>query len=351
MTKVTGASGYIGYEIVSQLLKAGYRVRGTARNDKVRRLQSAFNNSPSFEVVDVPDIVEGDLETYLEGVDAVIHTAAPLMGKSEAEGAFRTAMEGSLHVLEEGYRLGIKRFVVTGSVASFGDDGPFGDDDWNDKTKEEALETKDPRTIYLVQKKLGEQVVRSFANSHPDARIGIINPPFVYGPLSPGFHHVVGPEWKDQIRAGNRPISTAGHFYALIDKEDSNVNLLAIQGSPYIDVRDLARAHIELLHGGTVTPLGAPRLLVVSPHLPKIGEALEIIRTEKPELCDRLVSVEHSRPSGGKQKQSWPGLPADEGLKRIEEVIGIRREEYRSYRETVLDTVDSLIELEGLWQN
>ncbi|KAK7450620.1 hypothetical protein VKT23_012930 [Stygiomarasmius scandens] len=346
---VTGASGYIGYEIVYQLLQAGYRVRGAARNAKVERLKTAFEpyvSRSQFEAVDVPDVASGDLKQYLEGVDAVIHTAAPLMGRSDVDTAFRTAVDGSLHVLEESYKLGIKRFAVTGSVASWPSSGPFGDDDWNEQTEEEAKSTKDARTIYVVQKKIGEQAVIKFAREHPDTRITIFCPPYVYGPFAPGFEHIVGPEWKEQVAAGNRVISTAGLIYALLDKNSSY--LIAAQPVPYVDVRDLARAHIISLQldapNSSLEPLAAPRIFILSPYIPKFGEALQLIREKRPELADRLADVNKVTEVKVDHKQD-----PTEGLKRVEELLGIRKEEFRTYEQTLLDSVGSLIALEKFW--
>jgi hypothetical protein len=70
------------------------RYYSAARNSKVDRLNVALKkyvDEGLFEAVEVPDIASGDLTKALESVDAVIHTAAPLMGRSDAEDAFRVS--------------------------------------------------------------------------------------------------------------------------------------------------------------------------------------------------------------------------------------------------------------------
>jgi nucleoside-diphosphate-sugar epimerase len=178
-----------------------------------------------------------------------------------------------------------------------------------------------------------------------------VNPPYVYGPFSPGFQHVVGKEWKHQFATGNRPLSTAGNIYSLLDGEKAN-NFLAVQPAPYVDIRDVAKVHIDALQldRPIPEPLHAPRLLVVSPHLPKFGEAIEVIRKERPNLEDRLARLTDVQ-EGAHSAEEGSKNAIRTGLKRVEEVLGIKEDEYKTFTETIIDTVDSLIALEEfVWE-
>lgn len=74
---VTGATGFIGANVVYEALKAGYKVRGTSRSeDRAKDTHKIFNNNPNYSAVAVPDIhAEGAFDEALKDVDAVIHMA------------------------------------------------------------------------------------------------------------------------------------------------------------------------------------------------------------------------------------------------------------------------------------
>jgi nucleoside-diphosphate-sugar epimerase len=144
---------------------------------------------PKFEVVEIADVATADFSTAFKGVGAIIHTAAPLPGRTDAETALKSAIEGSLHILREAKKAGIEKVVVTGSMVTFPEDayGPNGQSclsitcafkssscnaDWVPVTKEQALQGND-FTLYIAEKKFGEQAVLDFADKHPEMDITI----------------------------------------------------------------------------------------------------------------------------------------------------------------------------------
>lgn len=74
---VTGANGYIGAHICDQLLHAGYKVRGSVRDEKksewmVEEFEKKYG-SGEFQLVTVEDITkEGAFDEALKGNDADI---------------------------------------------------------------------------------------------------------------------------------------------------------------------------------------------------------------------------------------------------------------------------------------
>ncbi|KAF8913618.1 hypothetical protein CPB85DRAFT_542012 [Mucidula mucida] len=88
-----------------------------------------------------------------------ISPAAPLPGKADFEAALKTTIQGSVHVLEEGYKAGVRNAVVsTTSMASCPFGGPYGANDFNSATKEEAA-VGCPWLTYVVEKVFGDKAV------------------------------------------------------------------------------------------------------------------------------------------------------------------------------------------------
>ena len=81
---VTGASGYIGCHIVSNLLSRGRHVRATVRDssdpDRVAHLEALeIRQGGSLEIVEM-DLFDGDsVNKAIAGAEEVIHTAAAVM--------------------------------------------------------------------------------------------------------------------------------------------------------------------------------------------------------------------------------------------------------------------------------
>jgi dihydroflavonol-4-reductase len=82
---VTGANGFLASHIIEELLKRGYRVRGTVRSvkdqSKVAHLSNLKGASKRLELFEA-DLTDRDafLEAF-EGCDYVIHSASPFTFK------------------------------------------------------------------------------------------------------------------------------------------------------------------------------------------------------------------------------------------------------------------------------
>jgi len=138
---LTGGTGFLGYAILVDLLKSGYRVRVTARSqakvDKVRAAPSiAALNPPTTQLafVIVPDMaVAGAYDDAGLGVDFIVHVAAPLHAddgssppKERLEETFvTTSVAGSLGILKSAQEKGktVKRVVMTSSTMAIAPPG------------------------------------------------------------------------------------------------------------------------------------------------------------------------------------------------------------------------------------
>ena len=112
---VTGATGFLGSNIVERLLEQGHEVRALARKT------SAIGHLRTTGA----EIVYGDVEDYeslrkaVEGVEVVYHAAARVTPGWGAWRAFRSAIiEGTDNMLRASAEVGVSRFlhVSTGTV-------------------------------------------------------------------------------------------------------------------------------------------------------------------------------------------------------------------------------------------
>ena len=121
---VTGVSGYIGSEVVKQLLEKGYTVRGTVRSksntSKVQHLLKLSDALPgTLELFEADLLKAGDFDDVVRGADFLLHTASPFFTSSNdpQKDLIDPAVNGTTTVLEAAGKAGIKRVVVTSSVA------------------------------------------------------------------------------------------------------------------------------------------------------------------------------------------------------------------------------------------
>src|SRR3954468_2214415 len=118
---ITGATGFIGSQVVLQTLEAGHSVNLVVRRpeqaDKLRRIFSKYDEKLSFAVL--PDITApGGFDETLQGVDYVIHVASPIAGSGEAD-LLTPAVKGTVSVLESAVKVpSIRKVVITASILS-----------------------------------------------------------------------------------------------------------------------------------------------------------------------------------------------------------------------------------------
>lgn len=133
---LTGGTGFLGYAILVDLLKSGYRVRVAARSqakiDKVRAAPSISALDPpttQLMFTIVPDMTAvSAYDDAVRGVDFIIHAAAPVHtgedstpSKELLEDIFVTAsVNGNLGLLKSANEKGktVRRIVMTSSTVA-----------------------------------------------------------------------------------------------------------------------------------------------------------------------------------------------------------------------------------------
>ncbi|KAJ7232314.1 NAD-P-binding protein [Mycena haematopus] len=243
---VSGANGFVASWVVRTLLEHGFSVRGAVRSaDKGSHLADLFAPyGDKFELVVVPDItVEGAFDEAVKGVDAIEHTASPFHFQADDPAELLDpAIKGTVSILESARKYGtsVKRVVVTSSCAAVLNVSPtpqvLSELNWNDQAVQEVEEkgraASNPAK-YRTSKTLAERAAWDFAKKYKDEigwDVSVLNPPLVLGPV---IHAVSSPETLN---------TSARAMYLAFTKPEASAG-----GGCWIDVRDLALAHVRAL--------------------------------------------------------------------------------------------------------
>ncbi|CAK5283566.1 unnamed protein product [Mycena citricolor] len=328
---VTGASGFLGSHVVLQLLEKGYRVRAAARGVKVDLLRERYaSHASQFEAVAIQDLVHDTFPAALAGVDALVHLASPLAGREAPAQILQTAEEGTMNVVRQAEKAGIKRIVVTCSIASvLNPENKLTDKDWNPVTRELALASDAPPLLtYSASKKFAELALWDWAEKHPEVDVTTLNPTFFFGPFTPEFRI---PEPDTAM------LSTNDYVYQFIQPRGQLMSPM----SYFVDVRDVAKAHVQALVSPPSSEVGRKRILLSSPHGKTWAQILEYIAENRPALKDRLMTVPPTPSTKGAMPMDW---------ERVEQVLGMKVGDFHTLDETVLGAIDALLELEDRWR-
>ncbi len=116
---VTGATGFLGGELVKQLIGRGHQVTAFVRSTQKAALLSALG--AQLHIGDLTD--RESLRAPMEGVDGVFHAAAwyKIGAAATSYLAEQVNVQGTRNVLETARDLKIARVVYTSTVAVFGD--------------------------------------------------------------------------------------------------------------------------------------------------------------------------------------------------------------------------------------
>ncbi|WP_040678303.1 NAD-dependent epimerase/dehydratase family protein [Rhizobium mesoamericanum] len=166
MLLVTGATGFVGQDLLRRLRLRNLPFKAACRSDRAGYLA-------------VGDIDGGtDWKAVLPGVDAVIHLAAAnqnvVDGSNPGPEVFRTVnTEGTINLAKQAAASGVKRFIFISTIKVNGERS----------AKERPFTPQDipnPATDYAVSKLEAERALIALSKTS-DMQIVIIRPPLVYG--------------------------------------------------------------------------------------------------------------------------------------------------------------------------
>ena len=184
---VTGASGYLGTQLVAALLRDGRDVRATVRSlDREEDVRTAVKRGGAddanleFVVADLTS--DAGWTAAADGVDEVHHVATPFpaVAPDDPDELIVPAREGTLRALRSARDAGARRLVLTSSFAAIGytpkPSADYNEDDWTD-----------PNTPglppYPKSKTIAERAAWDFVESEGgDLELVVVNPTFILGP-------------------------------------------------------------------------------------------------------------------------------------------------------------------------
>jgi dihydroflavonol-4-reductase len=216
---LTGASGFIGYNIVKQLTDYGHNVRMLVRkNDKLLH----FPNS-GIVLGDVRNRV--DVMKVIQGCDIVIHTAGLFtFDPSKKDEIYDINVNGTENICKAVLENKIKRFIYTSSAATIGKSKELLSDEntsfnlWNISSH------------YKKSKVLAENVVIDYFRKY-DIPVIILNPSLPLG------------------KYDFKPTSTEMMVKSFID---SKVKACINGGFNFVHVDDVAKAHRLCIDKGRI---------------------------------------------------------------------------------------------------
>ncbi len=260
---VTGGSGFLGGWCLVELLRRGYRARTTVR-DLVRESEVRANVGSEVEVGDRLTVHAADLEEdrgwpeAIEGCDYVLHVASPFppAQPKDPDELIVPARDGTLRVLRASLAAGVKRVVVTSSVAAVRNAGPdaippkrpLTESDWTDPENRHL-------TPYTRSKTIAELAAWEYMRAQgAEDRLVTVQPGAIIGPL-------LGRDRSYSLQAVERMLT-------------GRMPGLPALGFSFIDVRDVAALEVDAM----TAPDAAGQRLIAAGVFLWLSEVATILR-------------------------------------------------------------------------
>ena len=300
---VTGGAGFIGSNIVEELVNQGATVRVIDNFSTGHRQNlKTFQNSVDFRELDICNLA--DLKEAVAGVDYILHQAAiPSVPRSVIDpiSSHNADVTGTLHVLWAAKEAGVKRVVYAASSSAYGDSEQL--------PKEEAMRVR-PISPYGLMKYMGEEYCQLFTSLY-----GLETVPLryfnVFGPRQDPTSQYSGvlSRFITAMLCGQRPVIFGDGEQSRDFTYVSNVvraNLLACQSA-----RAVGKVH-NVACGGRITLNKVVEILnrLLGTHLEPIYEA------------PRTGDIKHSMANIMRAKANLNYIPTvgfEEGLKQTVE--------------------------------
>ncbi|MCE7997847.1 MAG: aldehyde reductase [Rhodobiaceae bacterium] len=268
---VTGASGYIAQQVILALLAKGYKVRGTVRSlDKGPALKELLaTEDPRANEIELfaADLTsDAGWDEATAGCTYVHHVASPIPAElpKDPNDLIDPARDGALRALRAAKKAGVKRVVLTSSVAAVG----YGykrlpllltEENWSDPDY-----LKD-NTAYTRSKAIAEKAAWEYVNGEgAGLELATVNPSAVLGPVLSGDFSA-SLEILTLLMNGSLPATPK-------------------LGYQIVDVRDVAATHVAAME----TPEAAGERFVAGSDFQWFQDIATTLREEYPDYAKKV---------------------------------------------------------------
>ncbi len=228
---VTGASGYIALHCILELLKEGYKVKGSLRNfsreDEVRKSIGTKFENEKLEFCKLNLLDNEGWEDAASDCDYLLHIASPCFieePKNENQ-LIEPALGGTLRALKAAQKCKLKKLVLTSSIGSIAyghSKSSLKNTDWTDISKNVGA--------YIKSKTIAEKAAWDFMKNQSDNvfKMTTIHPGMVFGPLLSNDIEGMSASLIMKMITGKYPALPDIYFTV-------------------VDVRDIAKLHVQSL--------------------------------------------------------------------------------------------------------
>ncbi|KAI6817911.1 hypothetical protein KC332_g8750 [Hortaea werneckii] len=338
-TLVTGANSFVATYTIVELIRTGHTVTGIVRRsstgNKVLADYPEWIGNFDFEVVeDYSKKSAFDAVFQARNYDHIVHIAAPMPKATTLDfdkDFLRPGVEGTLNLLDSANANAptLKSMAITGSANSVtgtifsimarspeeNQGKEYTNDMWNDITPRAARESQSPYVMYCSSKKETELAVWEWVTA--------LLPALIFGP-------------PPTLEPLNLSVSFVYRFFNGTFQELPDTYAAGLFPT-YVDVRDLATAHVRALSSAGVVN---QRFLIGAP---KLSSSL-ILESLKTYAKKNTVSELEARlpKDTGKDDESRLSLPTF-NVKAGNETLHLN---LRSAEETFGDVAKKIMELE-----
>lgn len=269
---VTGGTGFVGMQIIYQLLKKGYSVRTTVRNlknaEKVKETlkSNGITSLENLEFAEAELTKDENWAQIMTGCKYVLSVASPVFfhkPKNEEE-AILPAREGILRILKFAKKAGVKRVVMTSNFGAVGftqtdKNRVTTEDDWTDISNKSL-------SVYEKSKTLAEKAAWNFIKTEGgNLEFVTINPVAILGPSLDA--HV------------------SGSFHLLENLLTGKLKAVPNIPLNIVDVRDVADLHIRAMEAPEAN---GHRFIASADNQISLPEIALLLKTNRKEFAEKV---------------------------------------------------------------